>query len=286
MYIFKVAYDGRYSFQQQPHKETVCDKILDTFEDLNLLKTKKIVYSGGRTDKGVSALGNFVVLDINNEIEINENTIKYINYKLNNFGIWILGYKEIEEIPKVEYRHYRYILPKIGQDIELMKVGAKKLVGTKSFHNFCKKDKSKEKSPIRTIYKIDIKENEFFITIDIIGESFLWQMVRKIVSALNLVSLKEKPISWIDNLLSNNYKESPPPAVPEGLILIEAKVDVDYNYSEYILKKFKNYWFNNYFLNVIKTGLSRSILEMCPGGAKGTPRAGVLVPRGFPGLKK
>ena len=90
MYILKVAYDGRYSFQQQPHKQTVCDKILDVLDELNLLEERKIIYSGGRTDKGVSALGNFVVVNLKKEP-----ILSYINHKLKDYGIWVLGFKEI-----------------------------------------------------------------------------------------------------------------------------------------------------------------------------------------------
>ena len=64
MHILKVAYDGRYSFQQQPHKQTVCDILLDTLEEIDFLAKNKIIYSGGRTDKGVSALGNFVIVEL------------------------------------------------------------------------------------------------------------------------------------------------------------------------------------------------------------------------------
>ncbi len=267
MYIFKIAYDGRYSFQQQPHKETVCDKILEVFSDI--LKERKIIYSGGRTDKGVSALGNFVVLNLKEEPNI-----RYLNYKLKDYGIWILGFKEIENIPEVKYRHYRYILPNINYNVENIRLAAKKFIGKKSFHNFSKKDRTKNKSPIREIYSIDIKENSFFLTIDIIGKSFLWQMVRKIVGALHLVGKEIKEVEWIDKLFKTNYKEGAPTMPAEGLILVEAKTDIQYNYDKYIINKFKHHWEKEFYYKVMKVGISKTVLELCPGGAEETHRAG------------
>ena len=256
MHILKIAYDGRYSFQQQPHKQTVCDILLDTLEEIGILDKKKIIYSGGRTDKGVSALGNFVIVELKKEP-----ILSYINVKLKDKGIWVLGYREIDEIPKVRYRHYRYILPNINYNIEAIKEGAKKMIGTHSFHNLSKRDRSKEKSPIRTIYDIKISENEFYLTIDIIGESFLWNMVRKIVGALDLVGKGKKPVEWIDKLLDENHREGVPTFPAEGLILVEAKVDVDYIYDNYSIRKFKEYWEEFFKLQVMKLGIAKTVLE-------------------------
>ncbi|ENN95868.1 tRNA pseudouridine synthase A [Methanocaldococcus villosus KIN24-T80] len=255
MYILKIAYDGRYSFQQQPSKDTVCDKLLDVLDKLDFLKEYKIIYSGGRTDKGVSALGNFVVLKLKREP-----ILSYINHHLKDYGIWILGYKEIEKIPKVRYRHYRYILPNIGYDISLIKEASKKFIGKHSFHNLCKRDRSKDRDPVREIYDIKIIENEFFITIDIIGKSFLWHMVRKIVGVFDAIGRGEKDIEWIDKLLDPNHKEGVRTFPAEGLILIEAKVDIDYNYDSYSIKKFLEYWQERYKFYIMKMGISRSFI--------------------------
>ncbi|WP_457612254.1 tRNA pseudouridine(38-40) synthase TruA [Methanocaldococcus sp.] len=255
MYILKVAYDGRYSFQQQPHKQTVCDKILDVLDELNLLEERKIIYSGGRTDKGVSALGNFVVVNLKKEP-----ILSYINHKLKDYGIWVLGFKEINKIPEVKYRHYRYILPNIGYDIKKMEEAGKILEGRHSFHNLSKRDRSKEKDPIREIYKVNIKDNKFFLEIDIIGKSFLWQMVRKIVGALDLIGRGEGDLDWLKKILNPNYKEGVPTFPAEGLILVEAKVDINYIIDRYSLKKFKEHWFERYKYYIMKFGIAKTVI--------------------------
>jgi tRNA pseudouridine38-40 synthase len=256
MYILKVAYDGRYSFQSQPHRNTVVDVLMDALKECGYLKGEKVIFSGGRTDKGVSALGNFIVVELNKEP-----ILSFIYSKLRGKGIWVLGYREIDDIPRVKYRHYRYILPNEGYDIELMREASKKLIGTHSFHNLSKKDRSKERSPIRTIYDIKIEANEYFITIDVIGESFLWNMVRKIVTALSYVGSGKKPVDWIDKLLDVNYREGVPPSPPEGLILIEAKVDVEYIYDDYVLRRFREEWEEEYKKSIMKIGICKSMLN-------------------------
>jgi len=261
MYILKVAYDGRHrGFQSQPHRDTVCDHLLSALEECGYLSEEKkgIVFYGGRTDKGVSALGNFVVVYLKEEPKLS-----YIYSKLKNKGIWVLGYREIEEIPKVRYRHYRYILPKDEDyNVDLMIEGSKKLIGTHSFHNLSKRDRSKEKSPIRRIFDIKISEDNYYIVIDVIGESFLWNMVRKIVTVLSEIGKGKKDISWIDRLLDVNHREGVPPAPPEGLILVEAKTDVEYIYDPYVIRRFKEEWMEEYLKGIVKFGVSKSMIDL------------------------
>jgi tRNA pseudouridine38-40 synthase len=261
MYILKVAYDEcNYGFQSQPHKETVCDKIMDALRECNYLANDKIIFYGGRTDKGVSAIGNFIVVELNQEP-----ILSYIYSKLKNKGIWILGYNKINGIPEVKYRHYRYILPNMPYDdeynIDLMREASKKLIGTHSFHNLSKRDRTKEKSPIRTIYDIKIDENPYYITIDVIGKSFLWNMVRKIITTLSEVGKENKPVGWIDELLCENHKEGVAPAPAEGLILMDAKTDVEYIYDSYVLNRFKREWMENYKKTTMKLGVCRNMVE-------------------------
>ncbi|ABR55177.1 tRNA pseudouridine synthase [Methanococcus vannielii SB] len=259
MYIFKIAYDGRYSFQSQPHRNTVCDKITDTLLECGYLKEGEIPISyGGRTDLGVSALGNYIVYNITEKPVLSR-----IYSKLHKHGIWILGFNELKELPDVKYRHYRYILPNTGQDIELMKKASEKLIGTHSFHNLSKRDKTKNRSPIRTIYNIKIAKNEYFITIEIFGKSFLWNMVRKIVRLLSNVGLsKYKEFEkFIDDLLDRDVRMGVQPASAEGLILVDVKTNTEFKIDEYTVKKFDQYFkksLNNHSMNM---GLSKTMLS-------------------------
>ncbi len=257
MYILRVCYDSNNGgFQSQKDGSGICDIIMDTLISLDYTDSKKIIYYGGRTDKGVSSIGNFIVVNLKKEP-----ILSHIYSKIKDNGIWIVGYKKINQIPKVKYRHYRYILYNDNYNIEKIKEGAKLLIGTHSFHNLSKKDRSKNKSPIRTIYDIKIKHNDFYITIDIFGESFLWNMVRKIITVLTYLGEGKKDIDYIKKLLDTNYKEGVPNAPPEGLILMDAKTDIEYTYDNYVLRKFKEEWKKRLINNTLSLGVSKSIVD-------------------------
>ncbi len=259
MHILKVAYNSNNrGFQRQPHKDTVCDKIMNVLNECNYLKDDRILYYGGRTDKGVSAIGNFVVVELKKDPILSQ-----IYSKLKGKGVWILACKEIDKIPNVMYRHYRYILPTLPNEynVKLMKEASKKLIGTHSFHNLSKKDKTKQKSPIRTIYDITIREYPYYITIDIIGKSFLWNMVRKIITALSEIGMENKPVCWINKLLDENYKEGIPPALAEGLILMDARTDIEFIYDDYVISRFKKEWLDNYKINSMKMGVYHNAIN-------------------------
>ncbi len=265
MYILKIAYDETHcGFQSQPHKNTVCDKIINALNESGYLTNDKIIYYGGRTDKGVSAIGNFIVVELNKKP-----ILSHIYSKLKNKGVWVLGYDEIDNIPKVQYRHYRYILPNISYNgkiynVESMKKASKKFIGTHSFHNLSKKDKSKKKNPIRTIYNINITRTPNYIVIDIVGKSFLWNMVRKMITVLSDIGLGKRPIDWIDELLDKNNRKGVAPAAAEGLILINAKTNVIYKYDEYVLTKFKKEWLERSLKYTTKMGVSNVMRELNP----------------------
>ncbi|MCS3900786.1 tRNA pseudouridine(38-40) synthase TruA [Methanococcus voltae] len=244
MYIFKVAYDGRYSFQLQPHEKTVCDILTNILVDCGYLSEfKKPLYYGGRTDLGVSALGNFVIYDLDKEP-----ILTHIYSKCKGFGIWVLGYQKINEFPNVEYRHYRYILPKVDaygnfHDMDKIKKVSECLIGTHSFHNLSKRDKTKNRDPVRTIYDITVEDNEYFITLNIYGKSFLWNMVRKIIGLISNVGISEMTNEeieeYMDKVFNPSIKVGSPISSAEGLVLVEAKTNIDFKYNQYVLKKFK-----------------------------------------------
>lgn len=259
MYIFKIAYDGRYSFQAQPHKDTVCDKITEFLIECGYLDEDKMpITYGGRTDHGVSALGNFVIYNMDKKPVLSR-----LNSKLHKDGIWVLGYKEIDAIPDVEYRHYRYILPNIGQDPELMRNASKRLIGTHSFHNLSRRDKSKDRDPVRTVYDIKIESNEYFITVEIFGKSFLWNMVRKIVAVLSNIGLNkyEDSEKFIDELFDSAPKLGIRPAKAEGLILVDVKTNIDFEFDDYTNKRFAKYWRESAKASTMTMGLSKTMLS-------------------------
>ncbi|KAF9117174.1 tRNA pseudouridine synthase 3 [Mortierella sp. AM989] len=93
------------------------------------------------------------------------------------------------------WREYKYFFPKGIIDINRMRAGAVKFLGTHDFRNFCKYDSSKSiENYDRTIHAISIDpvpEHEFlekqsreFYQLTLRGSAFLWHQVRCMMSVL------------------------------------------------------------------------------------------------------
>ncbi|KAG0204178.1 tRNA pseudouridine synthase 3 [Mortierella sp. GBA30] len=93
------------------------------------------------------------------------------------------------------WRQYKYFFPKGIIDIERMRTGAAKFLGTHDFRNFCKYDASKTiENYDRTIHEISIepvpehdfpeKQSREFYQLTLKGSAFLWHQVRCMMAVL------------------------------------------------------------------------------------------------------
>ncbi|EGG10313.1 uncharacterized protein MELLADRAFT_76951 [Melampsora larici-populina 98AG31] len=147
-------------------------------------------------------------------------------------------------------RHYKYFFTKFESDlnqsldIEMMREGAKKLIGEHDFRNLCKLDKSKQIENFkREIYSAEInlvdenaigpefnkndglegsvgqdglgEKNQMYV-FDLRGSAFLYNQVRNIMAILFLIGSRLESPNLIDGLL---YTDSSAQK-PEGLGLI------------------------------------------------------------------
>ncbi|MBZ2165801.1 tRNA pseudouridine(38-40) synthase TruA [Methanobacterium spitsbergense] len=239
---FKIAYIGTdfYGFQRQPDLPTVEGELLRGFKKAGVMDDpNKSNYSiAGRTDRGVHSLGNVISLHADSNATINQ-----INYYL-PASIQIIGKVEVPHGFKprfAEYRHYKYIFfmdpynEKI-LNLELMKNAAKMLEGTHNFHNFSKRS---ERSPIRNVKELNVNQIGQLIVIDVIGESFLWNMVRKMVQVITMVGNGKMEDTEINLLLNPDNHAPITPVPPEGLILMDIKYkDIDFTYDKYARNNF------------------------------------------------
>jgi tRNA pseudouridine38-40 synthase len=229
---FKVAYIGTdfYGFQRQPDHPTVEGELLRAFRKVGLSDNpENSSYSiAGRTDKGVHAMGNVVCLKTDTEVSVNQ-----INRHL-PANIQIIGQVKVPDGFKpryAEYRHYRYILIKNPHDnfilnVEMMQKASKLMEGEHNFKNFSKRC---EREPIRNVYSIKITQNNKVIVFDVVGRSFLWNMVRKMVKILTMIGKGDMLIDEIKILFNPDIHASITPVPPDGLILM----DVIYNGIEF-----------------------------------------------------
>ena len=204
-----------------------------------LLKEKIILFGSGRTDTGVHATEQSAHFDCTNKIEKKEKFIKSINFFLNKKNISILDLKKRDKNFHARFsakkRIYNYIIiNRLSNsvieknrcwhvikdlDLDLMKKGAKKLVGTKDFSTF-RSSSCHAKSPIRTLKSVKIKSFENKIEIEFKSQSFLQQQVHSMVGCLKFLGEKKWSLKKFENVVnSKNRSQCAPPAPPEGLYL-------------------------------------------------------------------
>ena len=156
-----------------------------------LLKERIILNGSGRTDAGVHANAQSAHFDSQKKILDLTKFLKSMNHFLNNKGIAITQIKKRSEKFHSRFsakqRIYRYIIfnqisaPVIENgrgwhvkkilDINLMKKGAKKLLGTNDYSTF-RSSSCHAKSPIRTIKSIKIRSLKNKIEIEFKSQSF------------------------------------------------------------------------------------------------------------------
>jgi len=112
--------------------------------------------------------------------------------------------------------HYKYPL-----DIEKMRIAAKAFIGEHDFIGFASSGFS-VKTTVREIYSLDVDKNGDIITIDVIGNGFLYNMVRIIAGTLVFVGGgKINPNDMTDIINSKDRERAGITAPPQGLCLKE-----------------------------------------------------------------
>lgn len=122
-------------------------------------------------------------------------------------------------------RNYCYQIAK-PLDVSAMKQAAARLVGTKDFKCFQAAGGKELESTVRTIYGARIVPFENFIGFEIIGDGFLYNMVRIITGTLAEVGLGRKSPEEIPDIInSRDRRLAGHTAPPQGLYLAEIYYD-------------------------------------------------------------
>ena len=180
----KFAYAGKKfsGYARQPGQRTIEQMLL------NLLTERKILgdartscfRTASRTDRGVSALGNVCAFD---SLCSKETILRKLSK--DTLDVFIYGIQLVE--PSFYPRHairreYRYYLRKNDLDVESLISTAGLFTGEHNFQNFARVEPLK--NPVRTIDNIVILEKKDFLILDFYAQTFLWNQIRRIVSAL------------------------------------------------------------------------------------------------------
>ena len=238
-YQILIEYDGTsYVGWQIQKKGNSIQKIVQLVLS-KLFRQKIILYGSGRTDAGVHALEQSAHFDLKNKINNIEKSIKSLNYFLNNKMISIINIKKkkinFHARHSAKQRVYLYVIHnrlspstlnknrewhiRKKLDINLIKKGAKKLVGTHDFSTF-RASNCGAKSPVRTINAIIISKSKNRIKLKFKSKSFLKNQVRSMVGCLKLLGEKKWNLKKFKKIIyQKDRKKVAPPAPAHGLYL-------------------------------------------------------------------
>ncbi|WP_094227113.1 tRNA pseudouridine(38-40) synthase TruA [Methanolobus psychrotolerans] len=238
----KIAYvgTGYHGSQVQPDVATIEGELFNALTQLEIIENPKSAHfsSSGRTDAGVHAREQVVAFDTD---KTNLAIPRVINSKLPN-SIWAWAYAEVPDDfdPRrwAVSRKYRYIMSGEQYDISRIRAASKILVGEHDFANFCSKDE--DKGTVRNVERIDVRVSGTLTKIDVQANSFLWNMVRKMVTALTMVGSGARDEEWLNQMLDpESYEEGLEPAAAYGLTLMEVEYPqpIDWCEDSYAIRR-------------------------------------------------
>ncbi len=231
-YAFKFAYDGpRFEgYARQPAKKTVEGQIIAAMTELDVIEDARSANfrSASRTDRGVSAAGNVLAVDTDFPFKALPDAL---NSKLEGIVFHAIARVPDDFNPRHAWqRWYRYFLHADGApSIDKLRKASKLFVGKHDFRQFSKKDTGKENT-ILTIDSIEIEQNGDIIIIDIKGQRFLWEVVRRMLSAIIDVADGELTQKAVKGMLKGTEKKPGgiKPLAPEYLVLMDVEYDFDF----------------------------------------------------------
>ncbi|MCD6579869.1 tRNA pseudouridine(38-40) synthase TruA [bacterium] len=238
-YLLKVAYDGSkyYGWAIQPDRISVQGSFKEIFDGMFANDYSWSV--AGRTDRGVHAMNQIVSVSI--PIDFNEERFaSVLNRKLPD-SIYIKSvvrtneYYDIRRKAKQrEYRYffndvssfspfianYRYFLNFEKMNFDKIQKAIPLFLGTRRFFNFSS-SKKKVVNYERTVtrFKLSLKNKTGYFTIA--ANSFLYNMVRRIIGTLFLLGHGKIELPFIEELLNSkeNMRTKTILIEPNGLYL-------------------------------------------------------------------
>ncbi|KAI3513637.1 hypothetical protein L1887_20974 [Cichorium endivia] len=226
----KIMYFGQrfYGFASEAQMDpTVESEFFKALEKTRLILSDKkdLQYSRcGRTDKGVSSVGQVVALllrskrkerVVNTPDELVDETpeeeeldyVRILNGVLPN-DIRVMGWCPAPVNFSARFsclsREYRYFFWKENLNILAMESSCKRLIGEHDFRNFCKMDAANVHNYKRRITSFDIcpcNGSEKLMFMKIKGSAFLWHQVRCMVAVLFLIGQGLESPEVVDALL-------------------------------------------------------------------------------------
>jgi tRNA pseudouridine38-40 synthase len=243
MYSYKltIAYDGtKYSgWQIQPNASSIQEILQNVLK--TLLRHQVTLIGSGRTDAGVHAYGQVAHFKHTELLDLNR-----LQFSLNGLLLRDIRVKQIELVPldfhaqysaiAKEY-HYHLYLDRVMDpfqrlycwhvhsrvNVSLLIQATACFLGTHNFTSFANEAHagSAASDPVRTLYRLDVKQVEGGVTLEFEGDGFLYKMVRNIVGTLVEVASAKRPIEDIPIIFeAKDRRRAGKAAPPQGLFLM------------------------------------------------------------------
>ncbi|MBI5781966.1 MAG: tRNA pseudouridine(38-40) synthase TruA [Rhodocyclales bacterium] len=189
------------------------------------------LHCAGRTDAGVHALAQVVHFDTTVE-RLPSAWVRGVNARLPE-EVAVRAAWPVSEAFHARYRatsrHYRYVLynapvrpaalaGRVGWEMRPlalapMREAAAMLVGTHDFSAF-RAAQCQARSPVKTLYRLDIERRGPFLHFDAHADAFLHHMVRNLVGALVYVGKWRFPPEWLGEVLKRRERALAAPTFP------------------------------------------------------------------------
>lgn len=237
-----IAYNGAayHGFQRQGNAQTVQETVERSLGKL-LKIPPPVIYGCSRTDTGVHARRFCFNVHIDSRIPC-EGFVKGMNTLLPP-DIAVLSCEDAPEDFHARYdtkaKEYVYLINNKPQrdvfmqnfafhypyklDIAAMEHAARLLEGEHDFGGFCRAEgKARVKTTVRTIYSVSVSENDGLCELRILGNGFLYNMVRIVTGTLLYISEGRRTEEDILRALETGDRSlSGITLPPEGLYLNE-----------------------------------------------------------------
>lgn len=235
-----LSYDGSsfYGWQKQkisdglPTIQTALETALSQIAGENIG-----VITAGRTDTGVHASAQVVHFDTTAQRNP-QSWIRGVNSLLpSGIAVWHAQQVATEFHARFDAisRHYRYVLQsspvrsplligKVGWthtplNLDTMRQACQLLIGEHDFSSF-RASQCQAKSPIKTLYKVQLSGTPELMALDLHGNAFLHHMVRNIMGALVYVGNGRLSVDAFAQLIEDKCRlKAPPTFMPDGLYL-------------------------------------------------------------------
>lgn len=197
-YLARVEYDGTdfHGFQVQPGRRTVQGELERVLTRLAAGRRVR-VDGAGRTDAGVHARGQLIAFDYTGRLSADELGLALAALLPPDIGVGPLrsvaaGFHPRYRAQRREYRYAMWNGPPsplreryavgVRDDLNVaaMAAAASVFVGRHDFSAFG----GAAAQPVRTIHRLEVRRRGRLITIIVVGDAFLRQMVRRLAAAL------------------------------------------------------------------------------------------------------